>query len=146
MCFRGQMMKFLKKLSRVYCIFSIFIFTCLILIAPRTIAAQASVFLDLSPSQCVAVRQGNNCFADVEVEWQSQQSDNLCLYSSQQSVPIKCWSNSTKGVWVAEVQTKTDLTFFLKRKNDEKILARQVLEIAWVYKKNVRRTSSWRMF
>ena len=142
----------MKFLTQKFVNKSIFLFQLMLVLFSFTLiptqvqAAKTPIAFELSPSQCVAVRQGNTCYADVNIQWKSETNQNYCLYKAGDKTPIKCWNNVSQGQWVKEVQTKVDLEFLLKRKDSNQVIARTTLEVAWVYKKSLKRTSSWRMF
>lgn len=101
--------------------------------------------LVLSPKQCVAMRQGQKCYVDVELKWQSKTQGDFCLYSSQVEQPLQCWQDSRLGHFEREIVAKNNVIFVLKLQKDTLILATTKLEMAWVYKKNIR-SNAWRMF
>ena len=102
---------------------------------------------ELAPKQCIALHHGQTCFVDIEINWNSTQSDDLCLFSTQQQEPLMCWQQSKQGRYVNEIESSENVTFYLKKMaNTQQILATAQLEMAWVYKKNVRSRASWRMF
>jgi hypothetical protein len=68
------------------------------------------------------------------------------LFSSQQDDPLQCWEAKQAGTIELEIVAMKDLEFYLKPKGREVILGKAKLEMAWVYKKNNRSHSTWRMF
>ena len=102
--------------------------------------------LHLKPQQCIAVHQGKECFADVELTWRIKVKGDYCLYSSQQTKALKCWQNSNQGEFAKEVSSTTNVLFFLKNTVNDKVIISKELEMAWVYKKTSRSHLSWRMF
>jgi len=106
----------------------------------------ANHLLKLSPKQCVAVHQGQDCYVDIKIVWQTEAVGNYCLYSSQQNKPLKCWHQVTNILFEKELISNKNVTFSLKNKSDIQVLAKGELDMAWVYKKNVRSHASWRMF
>jgi hypothetical protein len=102
--------------------------------------------LTLSPNQCVAVNQGSKCFVNVQITWHMPKPDDYCLFSSQQDSPLQCWRNSNQGKFEQEFVSDKNITFYLKQKLVDNPLLKSELKIVWVYKKNSRSPSSWRMF
>ena len=102
--------------------------------------------LALSPNQCIALHQGQKCYVDIEVSWVAQRQADYCLFSSQQQRPLMCWSDKATGSFKQEVIALKNVSFRLRQTGREKILGSGELEMAWVYKKNSRARSSWRMF
>ena len=102
--------------------------------------------LDVAPAQCIALNQGNDCYAAVELSWQAPEAGDYCVYSSQQSQALQCWQARRQADFGQEIVARDNVTFYLKRAGNDAILAASQLELAWVYKKNARAHSTWRMF
>jgi hypothetical protein len=102
--------------------------------------------LTISPKQCVALNQGNTCYIDVDVSWQTDLSDDYCLYVDDIEKPLICWEQASQGEYQLDLSSKQNIVISLKSKTTDRQVASAELEIAWVYKKNNRRHSSWRMF
>jgi len=106
----------------------------------------ANHLLKISPKQCVAVRQGQDCYVDIKIVWQTDVRDNYCLYSTSQSKPLQCWQQVNSILFEKELVSNKNVTFSLKKQNSTQTIATGQLDMAWVYKKNVRSHASWRMF
>jgi hypothetical protein len=109
-------------------------------------AAEVDDVISVKPGQCVALNQGNLCYIDIEISWSVPELGNYCLFSSQQEAPLQCWENVQLGIFAREIAAKENVLFLLKPKGRELIVGATKLEMAWVYKKNNRSHSSWRMF
>jgi hypothetical protein len=109
-------------------------------------AREAEEVISISPKQCVALNQGSLCYVDVEITWTLQEQGNYCLYSSQQEASLQCWQRKRAGEFEREIVAKENVVFSLKPQNSQIILGSAKLEMAWVYKKNNRSHSTWRMF
>ena len=103
------------------------------------------VLLELSPAKCVALRQGQTCYADVVLNWQSQQPRDVCLFRLGQNAAMQCWRQAKTGKFAGEVSAQENVDFELRANASEQALAAAQLKVAWVYKKK-RRTVSWRIF
>ena len=111
-----------------------------------TTANAEQVNITLKPNQCVSVHQGEQCFVDIELDWQAAHMNDYCLYVSDQDSPLQCWSNAQSGHFAREISTNKNLTFSIKVKNTSNISAQQTLKMAWVYKKTIRSRMTWRLF
>mgnify|MGYP003915082997 FL=1 len=100
----------------------------------------------LSPAQCVAIHQGQDCYVDIKLSWQMPTPGEYCLFSSVRVEPLKCWQKASAGQLKREIVSSENVRFILRRPTSQEPLATQELELAWVYKKNARARSSWRMF
>ncbi|MFT4807685.1 MAG: hypothetical protein ACI9LX_001006 [Paraglaciecola sp.] len=109
-------------------------------------ASAPKIGVTLSPDQCVAVNQGSKCFVDVEITWHMPKPGDYCLFSSQQDSPLQCWPDSEQGKFKQEFVSDKNIIFYLKQKSVDTPLLTSELKIVWVYKKNSRSPSSWRMF
>jgi hypothetical protein len=101
--------------------------------------------LRLSPNQCIAISQGKTCYVDVELMWQTRVKSGYCLYSSQSEQALLCWKKQNKGQYKNEISSSQNVQFLLKD-HQNNTLATTELKIAWIYKKNARSRSNWRMF
>ena len=114
---------------------------------PLSSAASApETGLTLSPNQCVSVNQGMKCFVEIQISWKMSKPDDYCLFSTQQDSPLHCWHNSNQGKFEQEFVSDKNIIFYLKQKYGDTKLMSNELKIVWVYKKNSRSPSSWRMF
>ncbi len=112
----------------------------------QNLAVKTKVNLTVSPEQCVAMQQGQNCYVAVELFWQAQVKDNYCLYSSTQQQPLQCWNDTLSGKLKKEFTTKNNLLFFLRKQNHQQAIATAKVKMAWVHKKKGKPRLSWRMF
>lgn len=103
-------------------------------------------YIILKPEQCVAVHQGNDCFINLDVFWHGDQPLNACIFMSTEKRPIACWKNQYEGRVIRELATKENVTFTLKTEDEVITLASETLIVSWVYRKNTRSQTSWRMF
>ncbi len=125
-------------------LFTVEAFVALVLLS-NTCNAQDSI-LEIQPNQCISVHQGEKCYVDISLNWQTKQSGNYCLFSSQQQAPLLCWQNSLSGKFEQEMSANQNVVFYLKAQYGSEILAQKELKMAWVYKKSARARTSWRLF
>ena len=117
--------------------------TLLISLLPETSLAASKTELVLKPAKCVSLRQGQICYADVELIWNSTQIGDYCLYASIQDKPLTCWQKEASGQFSGELSADHNIRFTLKKGNV--IVGEAELQMAWVYKKK-RSSVSWRVF
>ena len=121
----------------------------LILIASVNLKADdiAAVKLEIKPTQCVALHHGQNCYSDVVIRFSTSQKADYCLYTSNDMAkPIKCWDNQYQGQHHDEIVTMKNILFTIRQKGQSTVLAQVELKVAWVYRKNSRAKSAWRVF
>ena len=89
----------------------------LILLAMNSVAnaTEVQASMNVSPEQCVAMRQGQACYVSVQLSWQVDSPGNYCLYSSDKSTAINCWENSKSGELKKSFDSKVNLVFSLRR-------------------------------
>lgn len=102
--------------------------------------------LKINPEQCVALLQGQECYVTIELNWQVSTTGDYCIFSSQQTGALKCWTQQNKGDLKREFMAKTNIHIFLKQKRSQVILADAEVKMAWVHKKKGKPRMAWRMF
>ncbi|MBQ4813237.1 hypothetical protein A7985_12980 [Pseudoalteromonas luteoviolacea] len=106
-------------------------------------AEQKTAPFMLKPDQCVALEQGQSCFIDIEVQWQTELKGDFCLFVDD--VKAQCWQSTQAGLWKNELEMKTDVAVSLKDSNHQMIYSGKV-KYAWIYKKRKNKAVRWRMF
>lgn len=113
-------------------------------------AAQLSepdeVMMRLRPQRCVALHQGQQCYQSLRITWQSMQLRDLCLFVDEVEQPLVCWQAAAQGEFRYEFEGDRSLTFRLQDEDSTAPVAEAELEVAWVYSRNTRRKSHWRIF
>lgn len=109
-------------------------------------AAANELRLQLKPAQCVAIHQGKTCYVDVDLRWQATSIGEYCLFSSQQAEPLKCWKKVNSGQFEREIVARKNVLFRLRETKTGGVTISKELQMAWVYKRNAKARSSWRMF
>lgn len=107
---------------------------------------QFSAKMTISPDQCVAMTEGQTCYVDIELQWQTSNIGEYCLFSSGQEKALKCWSNTSKGNFQQEVASKQNVIYTLRKQQTNARLAQSKLEMAWVHKRRGKPTTWWRLF
>jgi putative salt-induced outer membrane protein YdiY len=109
-------------------------------------ATDIQASMNVSPEQCVAMRQGQSCYVSVQLSWQVDTPGNYCLYTEGESRALSCWENTAKGEIKKSFDSKVNLEFSLRRQNESSSLASAVVKMAWVHKKKGQARKSWRIF
>ncbi len=120
----------------------------LLLLAMNSVAnaTEIQASMNVSPEQCVAMRQGQSCYVSVQLSWQVDTPGNYCLYTEGESRALNCWENTAKGEIKKSFDSKVNLEFSLRRQNESSSLASAVVKMAWVHKKKGQARKSWRIF
>ena len=126
---------------------------CLSLIASAEVSSmdkiQKTLFVDLlkvTPTRCVALREGQVCYQHVVFEWQAKKFSEYCLFSEDEVTPVNCWSSTQAGTFKLDFQSAKTKRFFIRAKNSQVELASTQVVVAWVYGNKKRRRANWRLF
>lgn len=121
-----------------------FVFLMILLNTPLHAASKET--LSLMPSHCVALTQGQKCYVDATLHWQSPTVGNYCIYSTQQEKPLSCWQQQSQGQYSAEFVTNKNIVFTLRMANSKASKASQLLKVTWVHQKRGQPRLWWRIF
>ena len=108
------------------------------------VSAEGTHF-EISPQKCVTLKQGKNCYQDIEVDWQADKPGNYCLMQSSQDLPVKCWSDIDRAKFEFEFVGKQSAMLSLVESETNRLLGERDIEVKWVYR-NRSRNLSWRVF
>lgn len=143
------MMKYLTPIQVVSMLIKQFIavslFHLLVNQAHAATAATENGF-DITPSRCVALRQGQTCFQDVVFKWQQAHVGNYCVVELSTSEPLKCWKNTSSGELNIDFQSDKTLTYVLRKDEEPTNIASSTITVSWVFKSSKRPKSSWKLF
>ena|GEM_PF-729794 len=98
------------------------------------------------PERCVALHKGQTCYQKINFNWSVDISGDYCLVEYTSNDIIECWKNSKQGSLKYDMQSTTDLLFYLIEEKTRERIASVKLTVAWVYKKNRQRQTTWRLF
>ena len=102
--------------------------------------------LSLTPTQCVALTQGQRCYLDATLSWSAPTKGDYCLFSSQQEAPLFCWQDQNQGRLSREFATARNIVFSLRLKGSVDLKATQQLKVTWVHQKRGQPRVWWRIF
>jgi hypothetical protein len=103
------------------------------------------------PANCIALRHGRTCYANVTLNWSSHVKQDYCIYIKQSqavSTPlqsIKCWKNSTGNQVIFNFESNKKIEFQLISSKDNQVIAETAVEVSWVHKATPRKRR-WRIF
>jgi len=107
------------------------------------------IAFSVQPQQCVTLRQGRDCFATINLQWQKSTELSLCLYQiNQQSdnkQQVKCWQKSRQGQTSIAFESSGNITYQLRSIKDDHLLAETEIVVSWLHKNTIRRRR-WRLF
>ena len=97
------------------------------------------------PEQCVTLRQGRDCFAEINIHWQSHSKKTLCLYQKGLEQHIKCWYNNDSANITIEFISNKNVDYQLRSLSDNKLIAETQVKVSWLHKSSARKRR-WRLF
>jgi hypothetical protein len=86
------------------------------------------------------------CYQTLTISWPELDEDHYCLHSSLQAAPLICWQKNERSSHAHRYASAINETFYLKREDDESILASVLVSTSWVYRTGRRSSSGWRLF
>ncbi|OUR61057.1 hypothetical protein A9Q74_11070 [Colwellia sp. 39_35_sub15_T18] len=108
-----------------------------------------NIAFSVQPQQCVTLRQGRDCFATINLQWQKSTELSLCLYQiNQQSdskQQVKCWQKSRQGQISIAFESSGNIIYQLRSIKDDHLLAETEIVVSWLHKNTTRRRR-WRLF
>ena len=108
------------------------------------------IAFSVQPQQCVTLRQGRDCFANITIQWQKSTEQALCLYQiitnkADTQKQLICWPKSTNGQTNLSFESSNNLTYQLRTLKDKKLVAEAEVVVSWVHKNTTKRRR-WRLF
>jgi hypothetical protein len=100
----------------------------------------------IKPRICILSEAEQTCYDQLEVKWTAAEKMNLCLHQSEQSRPIKCWSETQQGEHKFQLTADHSVTFQLREFN-QTTLASEHFEVIH-HRKSFRRQrrNPWSFF
>lgn len=121
---------------------------CLLLSAKPLLASdersQDSALIAL-PDTCVALREGRNCYADIELNWQQDRIGNYCLRDATSKHIMQCWLRQKSGQLNYAFDSVENISFELINSDTGKTIAATQVQLQWVYQ-NRQKKRRWRLF
>lgn len=110
------------------------------------IADKLSATLAIEPSRCIALQQGQACFANLKFQWTNPAPGDYCLFDDRQRDPLLCWAGNTITSYKLQFKARKNVSYEIRKKSGDQPLAQALVKISWVYKSNTSSTSRWRLF
>ena len=75
----------------------------------------------------------------VQLDWTSATTEHICLYSSQQTSSLRCWTDANRGSLSNRVVASDNVRFWLQRDGDDTQLAEVTVQIVSMARRNPER-------
>lgn len=115
-------------------------------VSAQTGDGNTSLLLTATPDRCVALRKGQTCYQQVDIQWQSPQAGKYCLSNITTNKVIKCWTDAKQGSYSFDFQADVSHQYALTQNDSGIHLATVQITLAWVYKSRERPKARWRLF
>ncbi|WP_049631770.1 DUF3019 domain-containing protein [Cellvibrio sp. pealriver] len=134
----------MKNNYQFICIVLLFVFSNAVTAADQYL--HSSITLSLKPKECVVLKEGDKCYADVAIKWKANVPSSLCLYRAPDEIKLTCWDTQNEGQFTEKLVMDEPVDYYLATADDSEILAKETLHLFWVHKKSNRPNSTWRLF
>ncbi len=91
------------------------------------------------PRICVLPSEYRSCKMETDIIWLGKNEDDICLLSSQDNAILQCWTNASAGQIVQEINSDKQITYWLTREGEKKVLVKTIIHIVNFPQRRVRR-------
>jgi len=119
---------------------------CPLLSLTNSYAENQNISLSVKPNRCIALHQGQTCYATLKFKWTTPNDNEYCLFSDLHESSIVCWIGSTLLRYEYDFKSDKNVMFDIRVKQNQQPLAQALVKISWIYKSNTKSTSRWRLF
>jgi len=119
---------------------------CIVLMFGHVSAQSSSSQLSVKPDRCIALHQGQICYANLVFQWHTPETGEYCLFDDRVSDPLTCWTGDEKVKYKHEFAADKNVVYDIRARSDQQSLSQTLVKISWVYKSNKKSNSRWRLF
>jgi hypothetical protein len=105
-----------------------------------------SIKLSLKPKECVVLKEGDKCYASINVKWNASEPGSFCLFRTPGDVKLECWKGVSEGRFTEDLVMDEPVDYYLVYADSSEILSREIITLSWVHKKSSRPEHTWRIF
>lgn len=112
---------------------------------------QSQINFSAQPANCIALRHGRTCYANVTLSWASPIKQDYCIYikkpknSLTQIQRVKCWKNSNGDQVIFSFESNKKIEFQLMSSKQNSVIAETAVDVSWVHEATPRKRR-WRLF
>jgi len=135
-----------KAMARLLVVVTLFIASLALAQDTESTEAQRSAKqadFEISPNQCVTLRQGQPCFVRIRFNWVAPEPLQACLRNID-GENLACWQTAMQGAIVLP-QTLPNSTEYSIVDADGLVISSATVSVSWVYRKK-RSKRRWRLF
>lgn len=104
------------------------------------------ITLSLKPKECVVLKEGDKCYASINVKWKASEPGSFCLFRKPNEVKLQCWKDVSEGQFTENLVMDIQVDYYLVRADSPEILSREKITLSWVHRKSSRPEHTWRIF
>lgn len=123
--------------------------TCLLLgglLSQTAAAGDGAALLLASPGKCVTMKQGQLCYQDISLKWQTVQTGDYCLFLEGSDQALHCWQQAGTGEFEHEFARRESSRYQLRRGDSDEVIGEAVVTVKWVYQRRSNHGFGWRVF
>jgi len=109
-------------------------------------ADQGSTKFSVRPARCIALHQGQTCYATLKFQWKTPRGSEYCLFDTRLDNPLLCWKGRGSSEHRLEFASDKNVSYEIRDVQSQQTLSDALVKISWVYKSNRKATSRWRLF
>lgn len=117
------------------------------LFANQIYASENTLFA--KPVRCIKPQGDALCVTNIILHWQSKKAADYCVSTQGLSGNINCWHNASEGSTPVVFKSSESVTYLLKQKNTNAVVAITHVKVVYSLKKKNRkwnRRRLWRPF
>jgi len=138
-------MYFKIRLTMVKLLFLLFM--AIGLFSPMSVVADDErASLTVKPNRCIALQQGQACFADLKFQWSKLADGEYCLFDSRKQEPLVCWAGNSRSSYKQQFNSRKNVSYEIRSRLGDRLFAQAMVKISWIYKSNNESASRWRLF
>jgi len=103
----------------------------------------------VEPGRCISLHRGQLCYQRLNMTWNTVPGLEYCLGELQSAATfdsLVCWTGNELLMQEVEFQSNSDVTYQIRLRDEQTVLAELLVEVAWVYKTGRTTFSRWRLF
>jgi hypothetical protein len=102
--------------------------------------------LTITPTRCVALRQGQTCYLEAHIIWKTSKKGDYCLVNLTTGALNQCWKNKSSGQLLLDFEGSSSNDFALQEESNGNEIALGQIIVAWVFSSSKRNKSNWKLF
>ena len=107
--------------------------------------SEQDVSFRVTPTTCIALHKGQQCFQQLTLSWRTPVGFRLCLFGDSSGQPLHCSSTEVTEIQY-QYRSQSAESFVLREGESGPVVSTVSVTTAWVYRTGKRSSSGWRLF